>query len=262
MKLTAETEKFTMDYCRFGNGKRVFVLIPGLSTGPLTPMEPAIAANYAAFTEEFTVYMFDRRNEIPESYSIEEMAEDTALVMKQLGLEDVCLYGSSQGGMISLVIAERHPELVHKLIIASSCAKTNEIGTKVLGKWIDIAKKGDGKELNTDMIYNVYSPEFINKYNDLMQSRMVPMSKEALKRFITLAEPIFKFDHYEGLSNIKCHVLVIGCEGDKVFSAQPSVDMAEKLSCELFIYGKEYGHAVYDEAPDCFMRVLKFVTEK
>lgn len=248
-----------MDYCFFGTGDKTFVLIPGLSTAPITPAESIIAAEYAALTDDYTIYLFDRRNEIPESYSIEEMAEDTAEAMLRLGLDDICLCGASQGGMIAQLIAERYPNLVSKLIIESSSSRPNAVSSEVIGQWIRLAGTGDGEALNRDMIYKVYSPAYIDKYSDLMQAAIAPMSKEALNRFITFAEPILTFDHYEDLSKIKCKTLIIGAEGDNVLSVQPSRDMAEKLGCECYIYGNEYGHAVYDEAPDCVLRILDFI---
>ena len=48
--------------------------------------------------DDFTIYLFDRRNELPDSYSIYDMAKDTASAIKALGLKDICLFGASQGG--------------------------------------------------------------------------------------------------------------------------------------------------------------------
>lgn len=262
MIMTAKCKDFTMDCCRFGSGKRPFVFIPGLTTARITALEAAYSAILAPLTGEFTVYMFDRRTELPDTYSTEEMAEDTAAAMKELGLEDVCLYGASQGGMICQLIAERHPELVKKLILVSSSSRPNDLGTEVIGKWLDIARKGDGAELNRDMIYKAYSPKFIKDNYDLMQSCMVPMSGDALKRFITLAQPVITFDHYADLADIRCETLVICSGGDQVFTAQPSEDMAEKLGCSIYVFGDECSHAVYDESPECTARILEFVTEQ
>ena len=248
-----------MDYCCFGSGSRNFVIIPGLSTGPITPMEEAIAAQYAIFTDEFTVYLFDRRNELPDNYSMETMAEDTVAAIKQLGLTDICLYGSSQGGMIAQLMAETHPDLIEKLIIASSAATCNDTGKSIIDNWIDIAKTGDGVALNAAMIDKVYSPAFIEKYKDLMEACKAPMTEAALKRFITLAGSVLTFHHIDDLSKICCDVFVIGCEGDQIFTHQPTLDMAKKLGCNCHIYGPEYGHAAYDEAPDCVGRVFEFV---
>ncbi|MDQ3156752.1 MAG: alpha/beta hydrolase [Actinomycetota bacterium] len=50
-------------------------------------------------------------------YSLESHAAAVAGALKQLGLEGVDLIGHSLGGSVALVLAERHPELVARLIV-------------------------------------------------------------------------------------------------------------------------------------------------
>jgi pimeloyl-ACP methyl ester carboxylesterase len=52
--------------------------------------------------------------------SFEQMADDTAALLEQLGVHDADILGFSNGGTVALQIALRHPELVHRLIICSS----------------------------------------------------------------------------------------------------------------------------------------------
>ena len=39
------------------------------------------------------------------------------------------------------------------------------------------------------------------------------------------------------------------------------MEIAEKLNCPLYLYGEEYGHCVFDEAPDYKQRIYDFFTE-
>ena len=94
-----------MDYFSFGRGKKTFVILPGLSIQSVMGAAGAVEAGYAAFSEDFTVYVFDRRLDLPPVYRIEDMARDTAEAMRALSLSDVYLFGASQGGMIAQVIA-------------------------------------------------------------------------------------------------------------------------------------------------------------
>ena len=65
----------------------------------------AVAQEYSLLADDYTVYMFDRRKEVPETYSVSDMARDTAAVFRALGLSQVSLFGASQGGMIAMTIA-------------------------------------------------------------------------------------------------------------------------------------------------------------
>jgi pimeloyl-ACP methyl ester carboxylesterase len=50
----------------------------------------------------------------------EGMADDTAALMRHLGIDDADVVGYSMGGGTALQLAIRHPELVRKLVVASA----------------------------------------------------------------------------------------------------------------------------------------------
>ena len=77
-------------------------------------------------------------------------------------------------------------------------------------------------------------------------------------RFAILASAILDFNCYDRLNEIKCPVLVIGGEKDMITTSSASVEIANKLGCEIYLY-PEYGHAVYDEAKDFNNIVYEFL---
>ena len=77
-------------------------------------------------------------------------------------------------------------------------------------------------------------------------------------RFAILASAILNFDCYNRLNEIKCPVLVLGGEQDRITLGEASVEIAEKLNCEIHMYS-EYGHAAYEEAEDFNSRVYEFL---
>ncbi|MCQ2456482.1 MAG: alpha/beta hydrolase, partial [Clostridia bacterium] len=84
--------------------------------------------------------------------------------------------------------------------------------------------------------------------------------KDESRRFLILAEATERFDAGDALSFVKCPSLVIGAEDDRVLSVDASYDTAARLVVIPYIYN-DYGHAVYDEAPDYKDRLLCFLTE-
>jgi pimeloyl-ACP methyl ester carboxylesterase len=56
-----------------------------------------------------------RRRVRPEQYSLSDMAEDTAGLIRELEIAPAHLVGASMGGMIGQVLAAEHPELVRSL---------------------------------------------------------------------------------------------------------------------------------------------------
>jgi pimeloyl-ACP methyl ester carboxylesterase len=51
----------------------------------------------------------------PEQYSLSDMAEDTAVLLRELGIAPAHVVGASMGGMIGQTLAAEHPEVVRSL---------------------------------------------------------------------------------------------------------------------------------------------------
>jgi pimeloyl-ACP methyl ester carboxylesterase len=58
--------------------------------------------------------------DIDRPLTYEQMADDTAALMRHLGIDDADVVGYSMGGGVALQLAIRHPELVRKLVVAST----------------------------------------------------------------------------------------------------------------------------------------------
>src|SRR6202521_318710 len=56
--------------------------------------------------------------EVPGTLSYTAMMEDTAALLKRLDLQRVDIVGFSGGGILALMLAVRHPELVRRLVIS------------------------------------------------------------------------------------------------------------------------------------------------
>ena len=247
-----------MEYFSFGSGERAFVILPGVSTRSLMLSAMAVGAAYRAFGEAYTVYCFDRRRNMPDGYTVRQMAEDTAAVMQKLGIADADLFGASQGGMMAMCIAIDHPELVRKMVLGSTAAKVDDVGTASTDRWITLAKSGDLTALTAELIDSLYSENTIGKYKEMLLHMNDGMTEDDIRRFIIQTQALDGFDITGELCKIHCPVLVIGSEGDKVLLPSQSRYIAEALGAELYMYSDEWGHCVFDEAPDYKQRMLDF----
>ena len=247
-----------MEYFSFGNGEKTFVILPGVSTRSLMLSAMAVRAAYQAFGEEYTVFGFDRRRNMPDGYTVRQMAEDTAAVMQVLGIADADLFGASQGGMMAMCIAIDHPKLVHKMVLGSTAAKVDDQGKEGTDRWVTLAQSGDLTALTAELIDSLYSENTIGKYKDMLLHMNDGMTDYDIRRFILQTQALDDFDITGELDKIQCPVLVIGSEGDKVLSPSQSRMIAEALNADLYMYSSEWGHCVFDEAPDYKQRMLDF----
>lgn len=261
---TVSTDAWSMNYFRFGRGTKTLIVLPGLSVQSVMQSAAAIAHDYQIFTADYTVYVFDRRCELPNSYPINDMATDTYQAMRKLGLQQVSLFGASQGGMIALSIAAKHPAFVEKLIVGSSSPSCFASQYQLVESWVQLAQKRKAEELLLSFGAAVYPPELFQKLLPILLETAKTVTDEDLRRFSILAEGIRAFDLTKELHQIRCPVLAISARDDGVFGPDAAVQMEQSFAeyplFSSFVYDG-YGHAAYDTAPDYRARMLRFLME-
>lgn len=245
-------------YVSFGTGSKTMVVVPGLSIGYVTDSEDALKDAFKDFTDDYTVYVFDVRDNVPENYTIEQMGDDLVKAIKDVGLNDIYMYGCSMGGMESIYIAGKYPDLVSKVAVAASMVKANETSDKVVLNWISLAKEKKCHELTADMGEQIYSQAVYESLKSVFSQMADGLDDALLTRFINTASVIPGLDITEEAKSVKCPVLILGAKGDRVLTSDASEEIAELTHGEIFIYSEDFPHAVYDEAPDLRGKVKEF----
>ena len=244
-----------MNYIKFGKGERTMVILPGLSLKPVTKSAASVKSAYDCFNKDYTVYLFDRRSDIADSYSIDEMAEDTIAMFKELGPKDIYLFGVSQGGMIAQVIALKAPELIRKMVLAST---TSAFKTGAAEEWLSFVEEKDAKKLTQAFAKMIYTPGTYKKYKPFLALIYKDMNEEDLRKFSVYAKACIDFDVTDRLNEIGIPTLVLGSRDDKLITVEEMELLQDKLpDGEIYLYDG-YGHAVYDEAPDFKNRIMEF----
>ncbi|MBQ9912351.1 MAG: alpha/beta hydrolase [Firmicutes bacterium] len=249
-----------MYYAAFGSGTRKLVVLPGLSDGLATVKGKALVLSvpYMKYLNEFTVYMFSRKNSMPEGYGIRDMAEDQILAMKELGIDRAYVLGVSQGGMIAQYMAIDHPEAVDRLVLAVTAPYANAAIKDIIIGWIEMAKKGDHAALMVDTAEKMYSDEYLKKnrkYFPLIAKFTKPASYE---RFFRNAEAILGFDARSELSKIECPVLILAGSNDKTVGNDAKAELHSSITgSEIYVY-EGLGHGAYEEGKDFYDRVFGF----
>ncbi len=257
-EITLETGKRRMKVFSTGNGKKAFVILPGLSIHSIMRYSADVGAAYSPFLEEYTLYLFDRSEDIELGYSISDMASDTALAFRSLGIESADIFSASQGGMIALEMEINHPGLCRSVVLGSTLSRVNDTFLSVASTWIEKAEKMDEEGLLGSFVDAVYSQNTLKIYRDAIIASNRGITEEEYRRFIILTSASLDFDVSDSLGRIKTPTLVIGSEGDRVVTPEASRETSSALGCGCYMYPSSYGHAVYDEAPDYRERILEF----
>lgn len=260
--ITLQISNTDMDYIRFGAGKRVLVMLPGLGDGLRSVKGTALpmAFMYRGFTKDFTVYAFSRKNALPEGYTTRDMARDQAKAMEQLGIGCADIFGVSMGGMIAQYLAIDYPEKVSRLVLTVTSSRPNPILTESIAEWVACAGRDDHAALMDSNLRRIYSEGYYRK-----NRWMIPLIGKLTKpktydRFFVQADACLTHNAYDRLHQIQAPTLVIGGEKDISLGGDASREIAEKIpGAELRMYA-EWGHGLYEEAKDFNQMVLDFLT--
>ena len=250
-----------MDYVRFGTGRRVLVMLPGLGDGLQTVKGTALpmALMYRQFSKDYTVYMFSRKNVLPDGYTTRDMARDQAKAMERLGIEKADVVGVSMGGMIAQWLAVDHPEKVNKLILVVTSAKPNAILTESVEGWMEQAKQGNHTALMDSNVRKIYSDGYYRKNKWLIPIMGKVTKPKSYSRFLIQAEACLSHDAFEQLNQIQPPTLVIGGEQDHCLGGEASREIAARIpGAQLHMYD-QWGHGLYEEAGDFNPLLLRYL---
>ncbi|MBQ6560059.1 MAG: alpha/beta hydrolase [Erysipelotrichaceae bacterium] len=247
-----------MNYIQFGSGDKTMVILPGLSLKPVVDSAKAVKSAYKCFNQEYTVYLFDRRSDVGDSYTINEMAEDTIGKIEELELKDIYLLGVSQGGMIAQMIALKRPDLIKKIVLASTASRFDDGKTE---DWIALAEEKDAKKLTHTFSKLIYSPSTYRKFKPFLALMYKDMNEEDLRKFAVYAKGCLGFDVSEQVKDIRIPTLVLGSIKDQVIAPKEMIFLHEQMpDSEIYLY-EDYSHAVYDEADDFKERIMNFFAD-
>ena len=249
-----------MDYIRFGGGKRVLLMLPGVGDGLTTVKGLAVpfALMYRALAKDFTVYVFSRRVHLPRHMTTRDMAEDVNEAMEKLGLAGAAVVGVSQGGMIAQWLTVDHPDKVGKLVLTVTLSRPNDTVREAVALWSDMARRGDYKGIMLDTAERSYTPRRVRRAR-LTYALMGNLGRpKSFERFLIQAESCLTHDAYDELGRIACPTLVIGGTEDKIVTGAASEEIAAQIpGSELYMY-EGLSHGLYEEAPDFLKRVADF----
>lgn len=255
-----ELNGFDCDYISFGRGEDPLIMLPGVGDGFKTANGIAVpfAMMYRCFAENFKVYAFSRRNDLPEGFTTADMADDLNDIMEALSIGPAHIFGVSQGGMIAQQMSIRHPDKVKSLVLAVTAPRPNDLMRESLGGWLEMADRDDYAGIMLDTAERSYTGAYLERGR--MLNRILAMAKPAdYTRFRVLCRSCLEHDAYDDLGKITCPVWIIGADQDRVLGGNASVELNEKIpGSRLYMY-EGYSHGVYEQAKDFNRRVLRYL---
>lgn len=252
-----------VDYISFGKGKKDLIIIPGLSDGINTIKGKGrlLSWYYRQYKKDYKVHVFSRMNQLKKNSTTKDMADDLVEAMDVLKIDKAFVYGVSQGGMIAQHLAISHGDRVEKLVLAITTSKANKTLKHVVRSWIEMAENNDYKKLMQDTMIKTFTKQKLKTYRLMMPFVGMFGKPKSFERFYIQAKACLTHDAHDKLSTIKCPVLIIGGDSDKVVGVNTCEEIASQIEgADLVLYPGQ-GHGAYEEIKEFDDVVRKFLKD-
>jgi pimeloyl-ACP methyl ester carboxylesterase len=237
-----------MYYEIHGKGQPLLLLHGGSSTidDSFSKQITSFASTNQVIAPEQMGHGHTADSDMPLSYM--QMMENTAELLKQLGLKNADVVGWSDGGIIALMLAIRHPELVRR-VVASGANIRPPTGAGAEGLR---NLKAEDFPSSTRAAYGSVSPDGPGHF---------PVLFEKLKQ-LWLSSPTSDELSSELLGTLKKKVLVVAGDHD-VISLEETIEIFESIpGAELCILPATHHHT-FGERPEWINNIImKFFAEE
>lgn len=225
--------------------------------------------------KHFKLILFDNRgigksNIGFKKYSIKLFADDTVGLLNFLDIEKTHVLGSSMGGMIAQEIAINHPEIVDKLILCSTFAKSEniiELMTKGIRDILEDTQvdvfETNPKRIMFEKIFSyflrqIFTDTFLITNNNMIQYTLKQyLSKITYpENFMRQIVAISKHNTLKRLNGIKSDTLIVTGNSDKLIPPSCSEILSEKIPKSKLIKVNGGSHGFHFEMSDLFNNIV------
>ncbi len=263
LKVATGYSKNGLPYICIGDSPRNLVIFGGLDFDhkPPSGLLLRMTTNYfKRLAQGFTVYMVSRKLGLPVGYSMQDMSNDYATIVKDELGGPVDVMGISAGGPMAQYFAVNHPTLVRRLVLALTGYRLTEQGAELQRRMGDLARQRKWRAAYSTMMTGMY-PRGIKKYLfKLLMWLFGAMGAPAdPSDGLVEIEAQDKHDFKERLAEIKVPTLVIGGGEDYFYPIRETA--AGIPNAKLVLY-EGFGHSViFERNRQLCEDVLAFLTE-
>jgi pimeloyl-ACP methyl ester carboxylesterase len=243
-EVTTDYSKNGLPYIRIGSSPQKLVIFEGLNANHKPPSGFALrmmVSSFKRFANDFTVYYTGRKPGLPVGYSMQDMSEDYATMIRNELCGPVNVMGISTGGPIAQHFAVDHPDLVRRLVLAMTGYRLTEQAAKLQKRIGELIQQGKWRTaaatLATGMTSGAMRP-MLRAFFWLLGKQVFGSPSNPSDGLVEV-EAEDRHDFEDRLVEIKVPTLVIG--GDRDFFYPIRETAAGIPNAKLILY-KGVGH--------------------
>lgn len=214
-----------------------------------------------ALQSDFTVVRYDHRGHgrspaMGEAFTMEDLADDAAGVIRALGCGAVHFVGLSMGGMTAQALAVRHPDLVRSLTIANSAGHYDETARQGWQARIATVQSQGVPAIAEGAMQRWFTPEFPQAHPDRVAALRAGLEATASAPYAAACAAVAGIDFRDSNPRIACPTLVIAGTRDEATPPALSEAMQAQIpGAQLRSLPAAHLSAV--EMPEAFANLLK-----
>jgi 3-oxoadipate enol-lactonase len=159
-------------------------------SGPIVVLSHALGCNLHMWDavarimkNDFTVVRYDHRNHGVSAFSktpfsVDDLADDAAELIDNLGDDPVFFVGLSLGGMVAQSLAARYPNLVSACVIANSAEYYDDEVKKMWSDRIDRVKREGVSAISGMAIERWFTPEYLSSEDPTAKEIILDIKSE------------------------------------------------------------------------------------
>jgi len=244
-------QRFVIPYRVYGSGETSLVFLNGIQ------QSMAMWHSFVCrFSHRFRLVLFDFPNqgtgrvvEGPADLSLEEQVDILNAVIEATGGDGrLTVCSASWGGVVALAYAERHPEKLQSLILASIGTKANHKMVEMITKGLEMPVK-DRFELAKSIIENFgrnLPPAMKNRIVNQFQRMDMPAFQAFLRHGLNVLA-VKDLDKVVDVSKVQCKTTLVYGENDAIVDLEDVRFLASQMADSEVKVIKDVGHFLHLE---------------
>jgi pimeloyl-ACP methyl ester carboxylesterase len=244
---TTGTFRSGLPYNRIGHGRQILVVFQGLAfeNKPLTGVAASyLLSMYGFLKQAYTTYVVTRKPGLPDGYSMQDMADDYAVMITEEFGGPVDVIGTSTGGSIAQHFAADHPDLVRRLVLYASAYTLGDEAKEVQMRVGRLARQRKWREASSALLGFTLPPSPFGAITAAIASLMMSLTApDDPSDLIVTVEAEDRHNFKDRLAEIRAPTLVITGARDPFYTEALLRETAEGIPNARLILYEGKGHA-------------------
>jgi 3-oxoadipate enol-lactonase len=190
-------------------------------------------------------------------YSMNDLVDDAARLIREWGRGPVVWVGLSMGGMVGQGLAIRHPELISKLVLANTAAKYPEAALAAWGQRIAAVEAGGLEAIANTVMERYFHAEFRATQTAAVAHARATLLRTKANGYVAACHAVAGVNWLDLVAHIKCPTLILAGALDVGAPVALSEAMAAQIAGSKLVVMPEASHLSVMEQPEQFARELR-----